>query len=144
MKKTLKTIISIVLSVAMIFAVCIPAFASEPKTAFVVVSGMNTYPLIYSDGEQAFPPTSDDITSMVFELIPSVLSFLVTSDYDALADGIFPPLTDVFGPLAFDENGDSINDIDGTLFDCSLVDYEENFSSGEYRSVSVDAKPGTT
>ncbi|MBR5263004.1 MAG: hypothetical protein IKV49_04195 [Clostridia bacterium] len=131
MKKTLKTIISIVLSVAMIFAVCIPAFASEPKTAFVVVSGMNTYPLIYSDGEQAFPPTSDDITSMVFELLPSVLSFLVTSDYDALADGIFPPLTDVFGPLAFDENGDSINDIDGTLFDCSLVDYEENFSSGE-------------
>ena len=131
MKKTLKTIISVVLSVAMIFAVCIPAFASEPKTAFVVVSGMNTYPLIYSDGEQAFPPTSDSITSMVFELIPPVLAFLATNDYDALADGIFPPLTDVFGPLAFDENGDSINDIDGTLFDCSLVDYEENFSSGE-------------
>ncbi|MBR6531206.1 MAG: hypothetical protein IKT61_01740 [Clostridia bacterium] len=131
MKKTLKTIISIILSVTMIFAVCLPAFAKEEKTAFVVVSGMNTFPLKYSDGEQAFPPTSDSITSMVFELIPPVLAFLATNDYDALADGIFPPLTDVFGPLAFDENGDSINDIDGTLFDCSLVDYKDNFITGE-------------
>lgn len=131
MKKTIGKIISVVLSVAMIFAICVPAFAAEPKTAFVVVSGMNTFPLKYSDGTQAFPPTSDSITPMVFELIPPVLSFLVANDYDALADGIFPPLTDVFGPLAFDENGDSINDIDGTLFDCSLVGKEEPFVAGE-------------
>ncbi len=131
MNKTLKTIISITLAIAMIFAVCIPAFAVEPKTAFIVVSGMNTFPLKYSNGEQAFPPTSDSITKMVFEVLPPVLSFLVTSDYDALADGIFPPLTDVFGPLAFDANGDSIEDIDGTLFDCSLVGLEEPFIAGE-------------
>ncbi|MBQ5592213.1 MAG: hypothetical protein IIU80_04655 [Clostridia bacterium] len=131
MKKTLKTILSIILSVAMIFAVCIPAFASEEKTAFVVVSGMNTFPLRYSDGEQAFPPTSDSITPMVLQVIPPVLSFLATNDYDALADGIFPPLEGMFGALAFDEDGNSINDIDGTLFDHSLVGYEEPFVSGE-------------
>ncbi len=131
MKKTFKTVISIVLTVAMIFAVCVPAFASEPKTAFIVVSGMNTFPLKYSNGEQAFPPTSDSITQMVFEVLPPVLAFLVTNDYDALADGIFPPLKDVFGPLSFDENGDSAEDIDGTLFDCSLVGKEEPFVAGE-------------
>lgn len=131
MKKTFKTIISIILSVAMIFAVCIPAFASEEKTAFIVVSGMNTFPLRYSDGEQAFPPTSDTITPMVLQVIPPVLSFLLTNDYNALADGIFPPLEGMFGALAFDENGDSVEDIDGTLFDCSLVGKEEPFIAGE-------------
>lgn len=131
MKKTLRTIISIVLSVAMLFAVCIPAFAVEEKTAFIVVSGMNTFPLRYSDGEQAFPPTSDAITPMVLQVIPPVLAFLATNDYDALADGIFPPLEGMFGALAFDENGDSVEDIDGTLFDCSLVGKEEPFLAGE-------------
>lgn len=131
MKKTSKKFLSILLSVVMLFAVCLPAFAAEEKTAFIVVSGMNTFPLKYSDGEQAFPPSSDSITNMVFELLPPVLAFMATNDYDALADGIFPPLTDVFGPLAFDENGDSIEDIDGTLFDCSLVGKEEPFITGE-------------
>ncbi len=131
MKKSFKTIISVILSVAMVFAICIPALATEPKTAFIVVSGMNTFPLRYSNGEQAFPPSSDSITKMVFEVLPPVLAFLATNDYDALADGIFPPLSDVFGPLSFDENGDSVEDIDGTLFDCSLVGKEEPFVAGE-------------
>lgn len=131
MKKTFKTVISVILSVIMVLAVFVPSFASEPKTAFVVVSGMNTFPLINSDGEQAFPPSSDSITEMVFKVIPHVLSFLVTGNYDALGDGIFPPLYDCFGPLAFDTNGDSLNDVNGTLFDCSLVGHEEHFVTGE-------------
>ena len=131
MKKTLKAFISIVLSLIMIMAIFVPSFASEPKTAFIVVSGMNTFPLIDSNGEQAFPPSSDDITEMVLKIVPHVLSFLATSDYDALGDGIFPPLYDCFGTLAFDENGDSLNDVNGTLFDCSLVGKEEPFVAGE-------------
>ena len=131
MKKTFKTVISIILCVIMMLAVLVPAFASEPKTAFVVVSGMNTFPLINSEGEQAFPPSSDSITDMVFKIVPHVLAFLATGNYDALGDGIFPPLYDCFGPLAFDVNGDSLNDVNGTLFDCSLVGKEEPFVAGE-------------
>lgn len=131
MKKTFKTLISLLLSVVMIFAVCVPSFATEPKTAFVVVSGMNTFPLIDSNGEQAFPPSSDTITDMVLRIVPHVLAFLATNDYDALGDGIFPPLYDAFGTLAFNENGDSIKDVNGTLFDCSLVGKEAPFVAGE-------------
>ena len=130
MKKISKSIIRIILSLVMLLVVCVPAFATEPKTAFIVVSGMNTFPLIYEDGEQAFPPSSDTITEMVFKIVPHVLSFLVTNDYDALGDGIFPPLYDAFGPLAFDENGDSIENINGTLFDCSLVEHADKFITG--------------
>lgn len=131
MKKMSKSIISILLSVVMIAVICIPAFATESKTAFIVVSGMNTFPLINENGEQAFPPSSDTITDMVLKVVPPVLAFLATNDYEALGDGIFPPLYDAFGPLAFDENGDSIENIDGTLFDCSLVGHEEHFINGE-------------
>lgn len=131
MKKMSKSIISILLSVIMIMVICVPAFATESKTAFIVVSGMNTFPLIDENGEQAFPPSSDAITDMVLKVVPPVLAFLATNDYDALGDGIFPPLYDAFGPLAFDENGDSIENIDGTLFDCSLVGHEEHFINGE-------------
>ncbi len=131
MKKTLKTILSVILSVTIIFAVLVPSFATEPKTAFIVVSGMNTFPLVKSDGEQAFPPSSDTITEMVLKIVPHVLAFLATNDYDALGDGIFPPLYDAFGTLAFDENGDSIEDVNGTLFDCSLVGKEDPFVAGE-------------
>lgn len=131
MKKTLKSILSVIIAIAMISAIFVPSLATEPKTAFIVVSGMNTFPLMNSDGEQAFPPSSDTITEMVFKIVPHVLLFLVTNDYDALGDGIFPPLYDAFGTLAFDENGDSIQDINGTLFDSSLVGKEDPFIAGE-------------
>lgn len=131
MKRVSKSIISILLALVIIFAVCVPCFATEPKTAFIVVSGMNTFPLIRSNGEQAFPPSSDTITDMVLKVVPHVLAFLATNDYEALGDGIFPPLYDAFGPLAFDEDGNSIEDIDGTLFDCSLVGKEAPFVAGE-------------
>lgn len=131
MKKTLKSILSVIIAIAMLSAIFVPSLATEPKTAFIVVSGMNTFPLMNSDGEQAFPPSSDTITEMVFKIVPHVLSFLVTNDYDALGDGIFPPLYDAFGTLAFDENGDSIQDINGTLFDSSLVGKEDPFIAGE-------------
>ncbi|MBO5421385.1 MAG: hypothetical protein J6A67_05530 [Clostridia bacterium] len=131
MNKILKSFISIVLSAIMVLAVFVPSFATEPKTAFIVVSGMNTFPLIDSNGEQAFPPSSDTITDMVLKVVPHVLAFLATNDYEALGDGIFPPLYDAFGPLAFDVNGDSLNDINGTLFDCSLVGKEAPFVAGE-------------
>ena len=131
MKKTLKAILSVIIALAMITAIFVPSFATEPKTAFIVVSGMNTFPLVDSNGEQAFPPSSDAITEMVLKIVPHVLAFLATNDYDALGDGIFPPLYDAFGTLAFNENGDSIEDVNGTLFDCSLVGKEEPFITGE-------------
>lgn len=131
MKKILKAFLSAVLSLAMIISLCLPSFAAEPETAFIVVSGMNTFPLVDSNSDQAFPPSSDSITEMVLKVILPVLSFFITNDYDALGDGIFPPLYDCFGPLAFDEDGNSVQDINGTLFDCSLVGKEEPFIAGE-------------
>ncbi len=131
MKKITKSIISIILTAVIIFSLCLPSFAAEPKTAFIVVSGMNTFGLSYEDGEAAFPPSTESIVKLVVKVLPSLLSFLVTKDYDALGDGILPPLYDAFAPIAFDKNGNSINAINAKTFDKTLVGNEEYFIDGE-------------
>ncbi len=131
MRKISKKILSTVLILVIVFSLCLPAFAAEPKTAFIVVSGMNTFGLSYDNGDAAFPPSTENILKLVVKVLPPVLSFLVTNDYDALGDGILPPVYEMFAPLACDKNGDSVNAIRATTFDETLVGYEENFINGE-------------
>ncbi len=127
----MKKILSIALALIMTLTLCLPAFADEPKTAFIVVSGMNTFGLSYDNGDSAFPPPTDSILKLVAKALPPVLSFLVTGDYEALGDGIIPPVYEMFSPLAFDKNGDSINKINAKTFDDTLVGSEEYFMDGE-------------
>ncbi len=127
----MKKILSIILAVVMLFSLCIPAFATEPKTAFIVVSGMNTFGLSHENGDSAFPPPTDSIVKLVLKVLPPLLSFFITSDYDALGDGILPPLYEAFSPLAFDKDGNSVNAINAKTFDETLVGSEEYFIDGE-------------
>ncbi len=131
MKKAVKTLISIFLILTIISAVSLPSFAHEPKTAFIVVSGMNTFGLSHENGDSAFPPPTDSIVELVVKVLPPVLSFLATSNYEALGDGILSPLYDTFAPLAFDKNGNSVNAINAVTFDDTLVGNEEYFMDGE-------------
>ncbi len=68
MKKTSKILISVILCLTVAFCSLIPAFATEPKTAFIVVSGMNTFPL-YKDGEKVFPTTAKTIAKLASKII---------------------------------------------------------------------------
>ncbi len=120
MKKTVKSVISILLCAVMLSGICITGFAAEEKTAFIAVSGMNTFPLYDGENNKVYPLSTSTILEMVGKLLPPVMSYLVTKDADKLADKIFPVLRDVFGVIACNPDGTSVMDIHTDTF-ASLV-----------------------
>ena len=127
MKKTVRKIISIMLCIALLAGFSAPAMAKEPKTAFIVVSGMNTFPLYEDETEQVFPMQGGVIAKMVFMLLVPTALFLVTGNYDILTDGAVPALTMAFGKLSCDNDGNSISNIGTTTFSGNLAGSEDYF-----------------
>lgn len=135
MKKSIRKIISLVLCLALLAGFSAPSFAKEPKTAFIVVSGMNTFPLYENETEKIFPMTGEVIAKMVLQLIVPSVMFLLNGDYDKLTDGVVPALDYAFGRLSCDNDGFSINNIDTVTFNDRLtddVDYFINETSDEH------------
>lgn len=130
MKRFLKKIIVAMLCITLTFCTLVPAFASEPKTAFVVVSGMNTFPL-YKDGEKVFPTSSKAITKLVSKLTLPLVEFLTNKDYNKLGDALFPALCEAFDDLACNPDGDSKYEITTNLFPLSAGNYPESFLNEE-------------
>lgn len=127
----MKRVLSIVIcAVIIISTVVLPTLAKEEKTAFVVVSGMNTFPLTLED-EQVFPPSTNAILKLVSKVILPTGKFVIDRDYEALGDAIIPAVKEMFAPVACDEKGDSINNVNTMLFDCSLTDKTEFFADAE-------------
>ena len=65
---------------------------------------------IYEDkddesSKEIFPWSTDDILNTVKGVIPDLLKFLVTKDYDALADAIIPAAKDLLGPSFCNPDG---------------------------------------
>ena len=89
MKKTAKILISAILCLSVAFCSLMPAFASEPKTAFIVVSGMNTFPL-YKDNEKVFPTSTKAILKLASKIVLPLVEFFKDGDYDKLGDALFP------------------------------------------------------
>lgn len=130
MKKALLSLMSFILCAVLLTGTLSPALAAEKKTAFIVVSGMGSFPLYDEEGASVFPPASDTIADMVFELIPPVTAYLIDKNADKLCDGILPPLMKAFGKAACDENGDPLYALNTPLFDGSLAD-KLDFFAGE-------------
>lgn len=128
MKKRFSRFLGIVMSLLLLCGVFPAASAAGGKTAFIVVSGMGSFPLYDESGASVFPPESDAITKMVFELIPPTAAYLIDRDADKLCDKLLPPLAAVFGKAACDENGNSVYEIGTPLFDGSLADKLDQFA----------------
>lgn len=141
MKKTVKSVICIFMCLTMLSGICVTAFASEEKTAFIAVSGMNTFPLYDGEDNKVYPLSTSTILDMVGKLLPPVMSYLVTNDADRLADNIFPVLKDVFGVIACNPDGTSVNDIHTDTFG-SLVNETcfEDFTKDEEGIVNAAMK----
>lgn len=133
----MKKLLSILLCAVCIFTFITPAFAAEEKTAFIVVSGMNTMPLYNSDGTKAYPLTGDVTAKMVLKILPSVGAFLLRRDYNALADGILPAIREAFSPLECDTSGKSIKDISAVTFEKNVSDSVSVFESEEKDELAV-------
>lgn len=126
MRRSVKILVSVILCLVFFFCTLIPAFASEPKTAFIVVSGMNTFPL-YKDGEKVFPTQTKAIIKLAAKLALPLAEFLKNSDYDKLGDALFPAAAEAFDDLACNPDGSSKYDITTDLFPLSAGNYPESF-----------------
>lgn len=126
MKKSAKIIISVILCLTVALCSLIPAFAREPKTAFVVVSGMNTFPL-YRDGEKVFPTQAKTIMKLASKLALPLVGFLKDGDYDKLGDALFPAAAEAFDDLACSTDGSSKYDVTTDLFPLSAGNYPDAF-----------------
>ncbi|MCQ2484939.1 MAG: lysophospholipase [Clostridia bacterium] len=128
MKKSIRKIISLMLCLAIVAGFAMPSFAAPKKTAFIVVSGMNTFPLSENETEKVFPMPGDVIAKMVLKLIVPATMFLLNGNYDKMSDGVIPALYDAFGKLACDDNGDSIYNVSTQTFNSgNLAGYEDYF-----------------
>lgn len=126
MKKSAKIIISVILCLTVALCSLIPAFAREPKTAFVVVSGMNTFPL-YRDGEKVFPTQTKTIMKLASKLALPLVGFLKDGDYDKLGDALFPAAAEAFDDLACSTDGSLKYDVTTDLFPLSAGNYPDAF-----------------
>ena len=126
MNKILKTVISAALIFAVVTGLCLPAFASAEKTAFVTVSGMNTFPLYDEDGTKVYPPSTKNILALVADILPDVIRYLVTKDADKLADTVLPAAYKLFEPVACTKSGDSKYPLHTDTFG-SLTEHVELF-----------------
>ncbi len=126
MKRSVKILVGIVLCLSIVFCSLIPAFAKEPKTAFIVVSGMNTFPL-YKDGEKIFPTQTKAIVKLASKVILPLIEFFGNGDYDKLGDALFPATEEAFDDLACNTDGSSKYNISTDLFPLNAGNYPDSF-----------------
>ncbi len=133
---TLKKTLALIMCLVMLMSVSAIAFAKETVTPVIIVSGMNAFPLTLSDtGEQVWPPKADNILAVVKENILPMTKFLVTKDWQYLADELIEDVyKGIFEKVACDKNGESVYDIETKLFPKSVDNYPEIFQDPEYNA----------
>ncbi len=132
MKKTFKSVISLILTVIFVLGTVSVAAAKEDVTPVIVVSGMNSFPLTNEIGETVYPPSGDKITSLVMNNIKPLLGFLVTGNWQKLGDEIiYDVYADLFTEIICDENGNSVSEIKTSTFPMSVDNYPDVFENGE-------------
>ena len=131
MRKCLKRITAAALCLIIAVTICLPGFADEEKTAYIIVSGMNTFPLYDENENRVWPLSTGTIVKLVADILPDVMSYFVTKDARKLADRILPVAYRVFEPIACAENGDSKYPLHTLTFDGRLGDRAELFTSME-------------
>ena len=110
--KLLLRVMGLVLALAIMFSLLVPAFAQTDDNDYPVISvcGFGHVPLWdESTGAQVFAPPTDKIVTAVLKVVPALTKYLVDSDANALLDTLIPEVKALFDPIKCDENGDSIN-----------------------------------
>lgn len=133
----MKKLLSVLLAVILCLAAITPAFAASEKTAFIVVSGMNTFPLYDGDGNKIFPMTTDTVLKMVSDILVPTAAYLVTRDSETFCDKTNPPIKAVFEPLACDKDGNSLYTVTTDTFDGSLTECADIFTSEDSDELGV-------
>ena len=133
MKTALGKCLAIILITLTVFSLSSVAFASEKVTPVIIVSGMNSFPLISAEtGEQVWPIQGDSILKVVSDNIQPAVRFLITRDWQYLGDEVIDDVYKaLFEKAACNENGESVHEINTRVFDSSLDNYPDDFANSE-------------
>lgn len=114
---SLKKIISVILSVAMIFCILAPASSAasgkcncgvNPTIYVGPLGSTDIYENPDAENERTlFRPATDSIIKLVVKLLPAIALSSITFNLDYLGDALIDGVNDAFGAMALDGNGDS-------------------------------------
>lgn len=116
----MKKFISVILTLSMIFACIVPAFAGdagEPEQSSKILPHINIHGFmccpIYEDktdpdSTQLWPPQTDTIVKVVFKLLPGLAKYIFNHKGADFMDKLIPQINRVFDPLACDTEGNPI------------------------------------
>lgn len=133
----MKNFFSIILALIMATLGVVPAFAVQDcdcgKTPMILVSGMNTFPLVLDRGSenetQVFVPELD-ITSIALKTVGGLLAAAVFRDWNKFGDAFIPLANDLLEPVAFAPDGTSKYNVTTATFPESLASYPDLASGG--------------
>ncbi len=114
----MKKVISVFLSVLMIFSVCAVGVSAydykENDYPVLMIEGQGHH-LYTADGEKAYPAefSTDEILEKVKGCLPSLAKALVTGDYTEYAGNFRDAIAPYYEKILLDENGDRV---DGSYF----------------------------
>lgn len=139
MKKLYKSMVCVVVALALVFGCTSVAFADSScdcgKTPVVFVNGIGG--MIYSTDENGeefsiFPIENDTMTKELLTFIPVAVVTAVFGGWDSLAQALDTMLCRLFAGMDCDNNGDSVlpayaDECDAVTMDEHLYDNEFNF-----------------
>lgn len=127
----MKKIISVLLTIVMIFTLTIPAFAAETGASatadydgcpVIIVRGIDFAGLTYEDGTKALNVSVGSIISLLFQ---SFFANLKIIDKDSLIDSVFSVANEVLSPIACDNEGNSVENVSMIQYPGSMANYPD-------------------
>lgn len=120
----MKKILSVLITVVMLFTLAAPAFASGEKEAYdgnpvVIVRGISFTNLRYEDGTSPFNVNTGELLGI---LLQSVITRFALKNEDALYDAFAEFVNGFFAPIAYDKNGESVNKLVAKQYDKSIAE----------------------
>ncbi len=104
-KGFLKTLLSVILSLSLVFAMLVPALAVDTcdcgNTPVVQVRGIGE--ILYDENGNVIFST-DNIINAILPEIPKLADFLLTQNIDAFVAAVSNAVNSIFGPVAYDNN----------------------------------------
>ncbi len=116
-KGFLKTLLSVILSLSLVFAMLVPALAVDGcdcgNTPVVQVRGIGET-LYDENGNEIF--STDNIINGILPEIPKLADFLLTQNIDAFVAAVSNAVNSIFGPVVYDNdmNRDSVVTVDNS------------------------------
>lgn len=134
----MKKVISVVLSLVMIFALTVPAFsAQESKSQYPIVTIRGNGNNIFDEnGKQVYDfqyDTSNLADDVVEVCMPHLIEGLATGDYSNYFDALYKKLAEVYGDAKLDVNGNPTGGTDIQKSDREYMETRRNLDMGASR-----------